>query len=1456
MVMVNGGLDSAQPYGSAARKYLDCGWPVFDLPVGAKFPPPSGCTGWRGSDQGPGDVEMRQRSKPKANIGLRMPPSVCGIDVDAYDGRKGGATLARLEAELGPLPDAPILTSRDDGVSGIRCYRLPGDEVLAGQMGAGIETLQRHHRFAVGAPSVHPSGRVYKWLNPDRTEMAGIPRPEDLPLLPMSWLAKFEAKPRVAGGPVASGGMIEMFLMMHDREVACQRIEAELKEFAANEGSRHDAMLKAQLAIVSCAAMGHRGGTDGLERLHDAFLAALGDDREGEGEWYSALAGAVAIVTVSPPSASGCCPSDGGLEPLFDDWNPGEAADQHLVNLATFPPLFGMFRRGGELVFAPRISDKGYKPPVLKPGESNGPAQVQPLDSQGMFAYFHEKVWLYRERIIRGRIVRERTLGHGQAWSIILKRGPNDERIPALTGVAHTPCLRADGSVLDVPGYDQDSGMLYLPANGLRVPEIPEVPTAAQIAAAAQVLTDLVAQFPWISESDRDNYVASWMSPIFFPLLSAPGPFLCISAPMKGSGKSLLSQILEETHGAVMRGDVPSESEEVRKQITSILRETTAPCVVWDNIDKPVGSPKLASLVTSPVWTDRVLGATQETALSAKRLWCLNGNNLRLSGDMARRGLWASIDPKRPLPWLRTGFKYDKLRAHIRKERGAVLAAMLTLARAWVCEGMPRIESRTDSFTDWYGVMGGVLSVAGLGEVGATESDHETMGEEDTELQEFLEALWDSFGSEQFASGEAAAACIGEKGGYSALGEALPSELHDKLRESAYQPPAIAKSLGKYFARNDGRWTNHGLCVRQEKRKEDPSKNAWHVVRHEPSSPVIPYLPKNPVRPTPTDTSTSTTFSNSDSLARTDGDGRGEWGNGNLPEQGIPLAFDLETCSLARLWTEEPWPGFVRLMSVHDGRETWLVTDHDEMREILSGASLLIGHNSFGFDAVAVERHLGLEIASKTVDTLVLSRLVEPPASMTDEAGKRNFGRLDYDLDSLGLRRLGVGKAGSIDKLATKFNRKAKLADKYESIPVDDPEFQDYAARDAELAWRLYHDLLANVPDEAYWLRELRLAREVFDITMKGFAVDPDTLRKRVYEDDLATQQHLDVLRDRLGPVNKRLGKEAKEKLGDMLAAAGMTAVVTAGGSVATDKDTMRALIDRDGDIGSIARAVLALNGERGLPAQVAGCIGTDGRVHCSIDMNTQASGRWSVTNPGLTTFGKKSERLLRDRDLFVAKDGHVLYARDLSNIDVRGMAALSQDKAMIERLQPGLEHDWHEQVAIVVWGDAGKRESAKALAHAINYNAGPATVAANAGITHDEAVAVIATLTERFPDLTAFKARIVAAAQAGEVITNGWGKRLNVSVNRSVTQAPGLSGQGWARDAVMECLLRLADAGQSQRIVAHVHDEFIFEIPLARYDEVVAKIADAMTFEKDGVPVLSEPSKGSPAATWGALYR
>src|SRR5690606_24446825 len=127
-------------------------------------------TGYKGRWPTPEDRE-HWRSEGLENIALRLPPVVIGLDVDHYEDKHGADTLATLEAQLGALPRTWISTSRTDGVSGIRLYRVPaGVEGWPTQAGPDIEIVRYAHRYMMVWPAVHPLGGIYRWYKPDGTQ--------------------------------------------------------------------------------------------------------------------------------------------------------------------------------------------------------------------------------------------------------------------------------------------------------------------------------------------------------------------------------------------------------------------------------------------------------------------------------------------------------------------------------------------------------------------------------------------------------------------------------------------------------------------------------------------------------------------------------------------------------------------------------------------------------------------------------------------------------------------------------------------------------------------------------------------------------------------------------------------------------------------------------------------------------------------------------------------------------------------------------------------------------------------------------------------------------------------------------------------------------------------------------------------------------------------------------------
>jgi hypothetical protein len=191
----------ASPYRKYAVQHLSAGYSSVPLPHGRKAPPPEGWTGARAPMASRADVETWREVSPGANIGARLPDGVIALDVDAYDGKPGAVTLATLEAELGPLPASPYVTSRGaTSPSRKTLYRLPPATRLRGEAGAGIEVLQHHHRYLMAPGSLHPAGEVVRAYRADGTGLPEgcMPHVGSLAELPAAWLAALRAEERAA----------------------------------------------------------------------------------------------------------------------------------------------------------------------------------------------------------------------------------------------------------------------------------------------------------------------------------------------------------------------------------------------------------------------------------------------------------------------------------------------------------------------------------------------------------------------------------------------------------------------------------------------------------------------------------------------------------------------------------------------------------------------------------------------------------------------------------------------------------------------------------------------------------------------------------------------------------------------------------------------------------------------------------------------------------------------------------------------------------------------------------------------------------------------------------------------------------------------------------------------------------------------------------------------------------
>jgi hypothetical protein len=259
-------------------------------------------------------------------------------------------------------------------------------------------------------------------------------------------------------------------------------------------------------------------------------------------------------------------------------------------------------------------------------------------------------------------------------------------KLPILTGLIEAPILRPDGTVLNVAGYDRDTG-LFLDCDD-HWPIIPQNPSRADAEAALKELMAPFAQFPWVGDEHKSVFCSGILTALQRRLL-ASAPLHGFSAHVQRTGKSLLV----ESIGIIATGRKPAAKgvsrspEELRKAITSTLREGHL-IANLDNVVGPLDSPDLARAITQSVYADRLLGVNSDVILPTNVLWVATGNNLTFKGDMSSRALICEIDANVEHPEERT-FQIGDLYGHLQAHRKQLVTAALTILRAFRVAGCP-----------------------------------------------------------------------------------------------------------------------------------------------------------------------------------------------------------------------------------------------------------------------------------------------------------------------------------------------------------------------------------------------------------------------------------------------------------------------------------------------------------------------------------------------------------------------------------------------------------------------------------------------------------------------------------------------------------------------------------------------------------------------------------------------
>ena len=577
------------------------------------------------------------------------------------------------------------------------------------------------------------------------------------------------------------------------------------------------------------------------------------------------------------------------------------------------------------------------------------------------------------------------------------------------------------------------------------------------------------------------------------------------------------------------------------------------------------------------------------------------------------------------------------------------------------------------------------------------------------------------------------------------------------------------------------------------------------------------------------------------------------------------FAFDTETDSLDALCAN-----LVGLsLCVDTGEACYIPVGHDapgvpaqmpmaDVLDALRPAFTDPGKRKVGqhgkYDLHVLRCH-GLEVRGYADDTMLESFVLNATATR-------------HDMDSLAARYLGYQTV----KFADVAGKGVKQIP-FSQVALDDAT--RYAAEDADVTLRLHRVLgprLAAEPtlERVYREIEVPLVPVLERIEANGVLVDVAELRRQ--STDLAhrmldAQSRATALAGR--PFNLDSPKQVCELLFEELKLPAL--VKTPKGQPSANEEALEAIADQH----ELPRVILEYRGLhklRGtytdkLPAMVNA---RTGRLHTSYHQAGAATGRLASSDPNLQNIPIRTEDGRRIRRAFIAAPGRRIVACDYSQIELRIMAHLSEDPALVRAFESG--EDIHRATAAEVFGkridqvEADERRAAKAINFGLMYGMGAFGLAKQLGVGRGEAQDYIALYFSRYPGVRDFMERMRQQARDQGYVETVFGRRLyleniqarnqglRAGAERAAINAPM---QGTAADIIKRAMLDidgwLAAHGDQALMILQVHDELVFEVDEAFVATLVPEVERRMAGAAElRVPLVVDSGTG---ANWDEAH-
>lgn len=577
------------------------------------------------------------------------------------------------------------------------------------------------------------------------------------------------------------------------------------------------------------------------------------------------------------------------------------------------------------------------------------------------------------------------------------------------------------------------------------------------------------------------------------------------------------------------------------------------------------------------------------------------------------------------------------------------------------------------------------------------------------------------------------------------------------------------------------------------------------------------------------------------------------------------FCFDLETTSLNYMDAEIVGVG----LALEAGEAAYIPLAHDyldapaqlDRKAVLAALKPLLEDSSktkigqnLKYD-ISVLANYSIAVAGPFADTMLASYVLNSTATR-------------HDMDSLALKYLGE-KTISFEEIAGKGAKQLT----FNQIALE--QAAPYACEDVDITLRLQEALRPQVESEGRLADvldhiELPLIKVLSRIERNGVAVDAERLHEQSQQLD---QRIRELEREAFELAGREFNLGSPKQLGQILFEEQKIPVLkkTPKGAPSTAEGVLEELaLDFP-----LPKVIMQHRGLAKLKSTYTDKLPrllnkATGRVHTSYHQAVTATGRLSSSDPNLQNIPIRTEEGRKIRQAFIARPGYRIVAADYSQIELRIMAHLSEDKGLLEAFAEG--RDIHTATAAEVFGislekvSGDQRRSAKAINFGLIYGMSAWGLSRQLHIDRNQAQTYIDRYFDRYPGVARYMERIRAQAAEDGFVETVLGRRLYLpeihsqnhnrrqGAERTAINAPM---QGTAADIIKQAMIDvdawLAEGEFDALMVMQVHDELVFEVAEKQVDTFIEQVQARMQgAAKLKVALIVEAASG---ANWDEAH-